>query len=310
MLYRLARRSISVGSIFASLLALASTAEAQPPSAWELAIVDLEGRKQVVGTLPPSAFAPRVSPDGTRVVFETRPESPEGEGARLWIADLYDLGSRRSLPIVGAPYNWAGMWTKDGERIVYLAAGERPDAIFWQSVDGSGDAEHLIDGRSAESWAGGGSQMTFLTLVPEGDYGISMLDVESGDTTVLIDVPGSAQHSSSVSPDGRWIAYASNETGRYEVWLAPVARPDARRRITRQGGAHPLWSPDGETLYFDRENRMYRVDVRIDHEVSIGEPLELPIAGFQQGEYRRQFDLMPDGSAFLLIYPLQQGAPR
>ena len=310
MIHRLSPRDFSIGSVFASLLALTFTAESQPPAAWELALVDLEGNKEVVGTLPPSVFAPRVSPDGTRIVYETRSVSSDDEGAQLWIAELADLDTKRSLPVVGAPFNWASMWTKDGQRIVYLGSGERPDAIFWQAADASGDAQHLIDGRSAESWAGGGSRMTFLTLVGDGDYGISMLDLDSGHTTELIDLPGSAQHSSNVSPDGRWIAYASNETGRYEVWLAPLENPDGRRQVTRQGGGHPLWSPDGETIYFDRDGRMYRVDVRLDGDVSIGEPVELPIAGFQQGEYRRQFDLMPDGSAFLLLYALEQPPHR
>ena len=300
------RRLIPAFLLLNALLALALAARAQPPEGWELALVDLDGNKEVLGIMPPSLFAPRISPDGTRIVFELA--SDEG-GAQLWVATLEDLDSRHSLPLVGGINNWAGLFTPDGHDIVYLVTGEEHDALFRRPADGSAEPEHLIDGRSFESWADE-SKITFLTLTGDGDYGISLLDVDSGAVTEVWDLPGSAQHSSDISPDGRWIAYASTETGVYEVWLAPLARPDLRRQVTRRGGGHPLWSPDGKTIYFDRDSRMHRVDVHTEGDVSIGQPVELPIEGFQQGEYRRQFDLMPDGERFLLLYPSEAAAPR
>jgi eukaryotic-like serine/threonine-protein kinase len=107
-----------------------------------------------------------------------------------------------------------------------------------------------------------------------------------------------------VSPDGRWFAYASNETGRYEVWLEPLPQTGERHRVTRNGGSRPLWSADGAALFFDRDPRLFTVDVTVEEQVSIGEEAPLPIAGFEQGELRRQYDLMPDGSRFLLLFAL------
>ena len=119
--------------------------------------------------------------------------------------------------------------------------------------------------------------------------------------TPLIDLPGSAQHSSSMSPDGRWMAYASNETGRYEVWIEPFPRTGARYQVTRDGGSHPLWPPDGQSLYFDRDHQMFRLAVNTKDLSSSVEPTPLPIKGFAQAEYRRQFDLMPGGRQFLML---------
>ena len=85
----------------------------------------------------------------------------------------------------------------------------------------------------------GGTHLRFLTLKETGgsrDYGIALLDMSSRAITTVIDLPGSAQHSSAVSPDGRWMAYASNETGRYEVWLEPLPGTGMRYRITKDGG--------------------------------------------------------------------------
>jgi len=153
----------------------------------------------------------------------------------------------------------------------------------------------------------GGTHLRFLTLKETGgsrDYGIALLDMSSRAITTVIDLPGSAQHSSAVSPDGRWMAYASNETGRYEVWLEPLPGTGMRYRITKDGGAHPLWRPDGRALYFDRDHQMFSVAVNVNDPASIGAPVALPITGFAQAEYRRQFDLLANGREFLMLFPV------
>jgi Tol biopolymer transport system component len=265
--------------------------------------VDIDGGRQVLGRLPASVYAPRVSPDGKRVAYETRdPSGPDG--GRLWVADLPDITTRRALPSTGAPLNWAPMWTPDGERLLFLASGARADAVYWRAADGTGDAQHLLDARSAEGWNAGGAVLRFLTLTGNGDYGISLFDMKSRSVTALIDLPGTAQHSSAVSPDGRWIAYASNESGRYEVWLEPLPRTTVRYRLTTNGGSHPLWLPDGRSITFDRERQLFHLLLNLDGPAAVGEAKPLPITGFAQAEFRRQYDLMPNGRQFLMLMPL------
>jgi eukaryotic-like serine/threonine-protein kinase len=298
------RAHVALAIACASLVLILNNATSgQAPSGYELTLVDLEGNRQVLGPLPASVYAPRVSPDGKRVAYETRdPSGPDG--GRLWIADLPDLAQRRPLPGTGAPLNWAPMWTPDGERLLFLAAGAGPDAIYWRRADGTGDAEHLLDARSAEGWVDGGKVLRFLTLGGNGDYGISLFDMSARTITTLIDLPRSAQHSSAVSPDGRWIAYASNETGRYEVWLEPLPRTTVRYRITTGGGSHPLWFPDGRSISFDKEQQLFHLTLNLDGPAPVGAPRALPIQGFAQAEYRRQYDMMPNGRQFLMLMPL------
>jgi Tol biopolymer transport system component len=296
------------GRCFVLALALAvllggSAGRGQVPAGFELALVDVDGTKKMLGQLPPTVYAPRVSPDGKRVAFETRdPSGPDGP--RLWVAELSNISARRPLPLVAGAINWAPMWTPDGERLVFIVSGERGDAVYWRRADGTGHAEHLINTRAAEGWTAGGSQMRFLTLTGNRDYGISLLDMASRSVAPLIDWPGSAQHSSSMSPDGKWLAYASNETGRYEVWIEPFPRTDVRYQVTRGGGSHPQWMPDGQSLYFDRDHQMFRLAVNTHDMSSSIQPTPLPIKGFAQAEYRRQFDLMPDGRQFLMLFPM------
>jgi Tol biopolymer transport system component len=295
-------RKMLISSFAIAALLSGGLSRAQAPAGYELALVGIDGTTKVLGQLPPTVYAPRISPDGKRVAFETR-DLKGPDGFRLWTADLANPAGRRPFPLTGVA-NWAPMWTPDGQRLVFIISGDRPDSLYWQRADGSGSAEHLIDTRAAEGWVAGGAQMRFLTLKGNGDYGISLIDIGTRKVTPYIDLPGSAQHSSAISPDGKWMAYASNETGRYEVWLEPFPRSGARLQLTRDSGSHPMWAPDGQSLFFDRDHQMFQLAVNTQDVTSIGEPTPLPIKGFAQAEYRRQFDLMPDGRQFLVLMPL------
>jgi eukaryotic-like serine/threonine-protein kinase len=299
-------RRVLIATFALTTLLGSSFSRAQAPAGYELALVNIDGTKKVLGQLPPTVYAPRISPDGTRVAFETRdPSGPDGP--RLWTADLSNIARRKALPLVAGAINWAPMWTPDGERLVFIVSSmDRPDAVYWRRADGNGAAEHLIDTRAAEGWVAGGAQMRFLTLKGNRDYGISLFDMKTRTVTHLVDFPGSAQHSSTLSPDGKWIAYASNETGRYEVWMEPFPRSGARLQLTRDGGSHPMWAPDGRSLFFDRDHEMFQLAVNTQDVTSIGEPTPLPIKGFAQAEYRRQFDLMPNGQQFLVLIPIER----
>ena len=296
-------RNMLIATFVLTALLGGPPARAQAPAGYELALVDVDGTKQALAQLPPTVYAPRISPDGTRVAFETRDMSGP-DGPRLWTADLANIAGRTALPLVAGQINWAPMWTPDGTRLVFIVSGaNRPDAVYWRRADGTGDAEHLIDTRAGEGWIAGGTQLRFLTLKENRDYGIAVFDMSSRKVTPLIDLPNSAQHSSAVSPDGKWLAYASNETGRYEVWIEPFPQTGARYQVTREGGSHPLWLPDGQSLYFDRDHQLFRLTVNTKDISSRAEPVPLPIKGFAQAEYRRQFDLMPNGRQFLMLFP-------
>ena len=294
------------------VLAVTALHAVQATGGYDLALVSVDGTRRVLGPLPASVFAPRLSPDGARVAFETR-DTNGADGARLWIADVKDLSSRRSLSTVVGRLNWAPVWSVDGQRLVFLVSGDRPDALYWRRADGTGDAAYLVDARSAEGWIGlgaappaadgaGAAGLQFLTLTGNRDYGISVLDLQTRKPAALIDLPGSAQHSGAVSPDGRWIAYASNETGRYEVWLEPLPRTGSRYQLTRDGGGHPLWLPDGKALYIDRQQQIFRLAIDTASPSTVEQPVALPVQGFVQGELRRQYDVMPDGSAFVMLF--------
>jgi serine/threonine-protein kinase len=292
---------------FAGMSFAAEPVAPPPPAAFQLALVTEEGQKTVLGTLPASVFAPRVSPDGKQVAFELSEEgAPSGQPAnmRLFVADLNDLGKRRALQYtLTTTRNIAPMWSPEGDFIVFLAQGNGSDMLFKQRADGYIQPSFVVDGRAPEGWYKGGL-LVFITRKGAHDYGISQMDLATRKVSRLVDIEGSDQHSSRISPDGRWIAYSSTETGRQEVWIEPLPQTGKRFQLTRDGGRHPVWSPDGKKLYFDQGGRMYRLDVSVAGEaLQASAPTPLPIEGFQQGDLRRQYDLMPDGKAFLMLFP-------
>ena len=133
-------------------------------------------------------------------------------------------------------------------------------------------------------------------------YSIWTYSLRDKKAAALIDAPGVTQHSSRFSPDGKWIAYTSIETGRFEVFVQPFPRTGAKFQITRQGGGHALWSPDGKEIFFDNNQQLFAVSVQATGTFSAGTPVALPIRGFIQGDARRQYDLMPDSKQFLMMF--------
>jgi serine/threonine-protein kinase len=226
---------------------------------------------------------------------------------RLYVAPLEAPDKRRALQYtLTSTRNIAPMWSPEGDFIVFLAQGNGNDMLFRQRADGYIQPSFVVDGRAPEGWYKGGT-LAFITRKGDHDYGISLLDLGTKKITRLVDIEGSDQHSSRISPDGKWIAYSSNETGRQEVWVEPLPQTGKRHQLTKAGGRHPMWSADGRRIYFDQDGRMYRLELTINGEsVQAGAPEGLPITGFQQGDLRRQFDLMPDGRTFLMLFPVQK----
>lgn len=292
----------------AGLVICAIGSAAEPKPAYELDLVDMQGQKKVLGTVPDSVEAPRVSPDGTRVAFE-QTDPPVAKGApsltNVYVAELDAIDKRKMMrnTVIATRDIWP-VWAADGQWVAFVAVGNAANAIFWERANGSEQPRYVLDGQAPEGMYPGW-RMTYLTLKGDKDYGISMVNVHTREVTPLVDLPGSAQHSSAISPDGKWLAYASNETGRDELWIEQLPANGKREQVTKSGGSHPQWAPGGKTLYFDNGGQMYRLEVTTSGDAPRGgEPVALPIRGFVQNGMRRQYDLMPQGDGFIMLFPL------
>jgi eukaryotic-like serine/threonine-protein kinase len=257
-----------------------------------LVLVDREGHKTPVGFLPPTTFAPRISPDGKQLTWDT-------VDGTVWVSDLSNLKAARRLASANYP-----MWSADGRQIVYTSTLLGEETLYIRRSDGTGASEWISAGRAPESWSAPNQMLSFIKL--GGNYSIwtySLNDKKAKKAAALIDTPGVDQHSSRFSPDGKWIAYASSENGPFEVFVRPFPLSGAKFRISPRGGGHPLWSPDGKEIFFDNDGRLFAVGVQTAGSFSAAPPVALPVSGFIQGSARRQYDLMPDGKQFLMMFP-------
>ena len=209
-----------------------------------------------------------LSPDETRVAVRERTEA----GDEIWVKELPD-GPHRRLTFHPAP-EFMPRWTADGERVTFISdrmeGDDRPTGVLTQmqawviDARGSGDVELLHD--PARGLAGAflspDEEWLILRYGASAAQGLGLRDVVavrmdgSGELTEIAASPEFTEQAPALSPDGRWVAYTSNETGDDQIFIRPF--PDARQRkvqVSRDGGLRPVWSHSGRELFFVDVNR-------------------------------------------------------
>src|SRR5262249_12235429 len=174
----------------------------------------------------------------------------DGKDSNIWIYDLSGTASMRQLTLAGANSN--PVWTPDGQRIVFQSDREGDKGLFWQRADGSGTAERLTTAAKDEqhiaySFTPDGKTLVIRTSRNDGDILMVPIDGDRKPKT-LIGGPG-VQSAASLSPDGRWIVYTSNESGGLAVFVQPFP-PTGAKYLIAKGNTYASWSPDGKQLYY------------------------------------------------------------
>lgn len=263
----------------------------------ELAYVDRAGRREIIGTVPDTTFAPRLSPDGSRIALDI-------EGT-IWVAPSASIEQRTRLTQGGS--DQFPVWSDDGKEIVFTSArNEGVQALFLQYADGIGEARLLLSpGRSPEHWSARTGQLTYITLQDARDYDIWSYSFADKAVMPLVQRPMTAQLASQLAPNGKWLAYQSDESGRYEIYIEPYPANGTKVQVSTGGGMRPMWASDGE-LFFDQGGKLYSVSlIAQDAGIGVGEITQLPIIGFAQGglQARRQYDFTPDRKRLLMMFP-------
>jgi Tol biopolymer transport system component len=202
------------------------------------------------------------------------------------------FGGRNQFPI----------WSRNGQHIVFQSDHEGGQAIFRQRADGTGTPERLTASETGVTqtpdvgWPSGDGFLFSTTKGGETTvWSFSMKDRKATPFGGLKD----AQPVTPVfSPDGRWIAYTSVEAGLNQVFVQPVPMTGAKYQVSKKGGHHPLWSPDGRELVYDVTAGLSEtVSVTFDPTFSIGQPRVWPRGSmlFAGGSSPRPVDMAPDG---------------
>jgi Tol biopolymer transport system component len=222
---------------------------------------------------------------------------------------LYDL-ARETLARFSfeGNFNAYPTWTPDGKRIAYSSNKEGPQNIYMQVADGSGGLERMTTGGTSVpfSWSPDGQQLAFVTAGATTEVDVLRISDHkvqaSFATQVFRDAP-------QISPDGRWLAYASDESGRREVYVAPYPGPGGKWLISSEGGTEPVWNPNGRELFYRTGDKMMAVDVSTQSGFSAGKPRQLFEGHYLSnplGFARPNYDVSADGQRFLMIKSVEQ----
>jgi serine/threonine protein kinase len=262
--------------------------------------VDRKGKEELLAAQPDDYRSPQISPDGKQLALIIKASGRFD----VWIRDLANQITR-SLTSDGADKR-APLWTPDGKRIVYTVVN---DGICWQAADGSGTVDRLFSTPSRMllpwSFSKDGKTLLMTEAVGVGLLDIGMLSMEGSRTRKpLLQEEKYLEVQPEISPDGRWMAYTSTESGKAEVYVRPFPEIDKGKwQVSSSGGSDPLWSPDGRELFYMRDDCAIAVAVE-------SEPTFKPGKSFTlfQGAYARlmiaeghRWAISPDGKRFLMM---------
>ena len=250
---------------------------------------------------------PRLSPDGKRLAITILDE----KSSHIWIYDLERGGfTRLSEPGAGTP-----IWTPDGQRVVYLKRTNTSE-IVWQAADGSDGAGILTALASGDaepsSWSPDGRLLSFTDMDPHNGYDLWLLSVEDApDARPFLRTPA-RELGGVFSPDGQWIAYESNESGRHEIYVRPFPGPGGKWQVSTEGGVQPVWARDGKEIFFRSGDRMMAVDVETKPSLRFSKPkvlFEGRYAGAAGWWGYANYDVTPDGQRFVMIGNEEESVP-
>jgi serine/threonine-protein kinase len=278
-----------------------------------LAWVDRNGAAEPLPLATRPYLSPRISPDGRRFLVWTQGDR------NVWVHDL-SRGVTTRLTFEGR--NARAIWTPDGERITYTSAIAGSENLFWRRSDGSGTAERLASSefqQAPSAWTPDGKTLLFMQGNVSAGYDILALSAE-GDRKPrpFLQTPFNEQYAD-LSPDGQWLAYVSNQSGRAEVYVQPYPGPGARQQISVEGGTAPAWSRDGRELFFITAptvggqaalSKMMAVAVQLKPTFTAGTPRMLFEGRYGATANVRGYDVAPDGRRFLMVQQKDRPAMR
>jgi len=241
-----------------------------------------------------------LSPDGRQVAL-TIEESGVDSPAHVWLAGT-ERGTLSRLTFDGLSRD--PVFAPDGQSVVFGSKrGESTFGLYVQRLDGQSPAELLWASPvpiwpDPQSWTPDGGTVVFTTKGAQTADDIWTVSLDDSTARAWLETPA-IEWAGRLSPDGRWMAYVSTESGRDDVYVRPFPGPGTKRLVSVNGGINPIWSRDGRELFYRRDDEVLVVEIDTTAGFTAGKPVVM-----FSGRYRmtgRDFDVSPDGRRFVMM---------
>jgi serine/threonine-protein kinase len=272
-----------------------------------LELLDLKGTARPFAGLPTREYqAPRISPDGRRIAVTIA----DAATTDVWI---YDIASATLSRLTNDGRSIRPEWTPDGRRVVWAFVDSARSELRWQPWDKSSNAEVFVASgdephRSpmGASFAAQGTAFAYVTLGLNAlsDIGKASLTPPRNPELLPQVATAATETQPRLSPDGRWLAYVSNESGTAEVYVRPFPGPGGQLKISTAGGTGPMWAPTGLTLYYYRTNQLRLTGVALTSSPSLDIIRRDTLVAFSAARAVfnnwPNYDVARDGSGFIV----------
>jgi serine/threonine-protein kinase len=244
----------------------------------------------------------RVSRDGRRVVASIA----EANATDLWV---YDIPRQTWTQLTFGKNNQEPVWAPTSDRIAFSSNRDGDFNLFWIAIDGT-SAQRLTDKRTrfdASDWSPDGRVLIYEEQGPETHWDIWELRLWGDRRPRPLLVTPAWEAGGKLSPDGRWLAYSSNESGRHEVYVRPYPAMDRKWVVSTQGGRRPIWSHTGRELFYVEDDKTIMAAP-----VTAGKTFQagLPAAAYRGQDAFSGFDVAPDGQRLLITQDVAKEPER
>ena len=266
-------------------------------STGEVVMVDDRGTSTPLVGEPGRYAHPRLSPDGKRLAIDIT----TGFTADVW---TYDVASGTPTRLTTSDNNDRPEWTPDGSRLLYLSTrGGLDYSVWWQAADGSSPAEELFRGPNAARevlTTPDPNVLIYREDHPDSLRDIRLVSLDRKDSPTPLVATRFDELMPRLSPDGRWLAYQSDESGQYEIYVRPFPAGGGRVTISSGGGTEPLWSRDGR-LFYRKAGELIAVSYSTSPGFAVTSRRVLFSGTYDTHPFHPNYDVMPDGKRFVMI---------